>query len=142
MPSNHRLDLGIRFGGSNGFSEIPPRPNAEPNRGFSLVQFEFEPKGRTELSQDAQCRNKLSKFWQKAESGYFEKWPEEDELGIVIPPPDDGSAEPQPQMSDEDAALLGKATDARKKQITSPNLLGSFFDSVLPPTTMYLLPMT
>ncbi|KAJ7032312.1 hypothetical protein C8F04DRAFT_1185159 [Mycena alexandri] len=69
--------------------------------------------------QDAQRRNKLSKFWQKAESGYFEKWPEEDELGIVIPPPDDGSAEPQPQMSDEDAALLGKATDARKKQIRS-----------------------
>ncbi|KAJ7758443.1 hypothetical protein DFH07DRAFT_958289 [Mycena maculata] len=59
---------------------------------------------------------KLPKFWQDTEALFFGKWPEEDELGIVVVP-DDGSAEGVPKMSDEDATRLGTSTKARRLQI-------------------------
>ncbi|KAJ7699403.1 hypothetical protein B0H16DRAFT_1749436 [Mycena metata] len=69
--------------------------------------------------ESAQRRGKVSSFWPKMERKFFKEWPEETELGLELPVPDDGSANAAPPMADEDAARLGKATLERKKQLKS-----------------------
>ncbi|KAJ7844327.1 hypothetical protein B0H13DRAFT_2364293 [Mycena leptocephala] len=63
----------------------------------------------------AQCESRLPKFWTKVENAFFERWPENEAQGIVIPE-DDGTAEGEvPGLSEEDRKALGEAEKERKK---------------------------
>ncbi|KAJ6448835.1 hypothetical protein C8R45DRAFT_947753 [Mycena sanguinolenta] len=88
---------------------------------WSAEQLEFLTR-QFSVFESAQRTSGLPDFWPKMEREFFELWPEEDVLGIVVAE-DDGSGEGPGAMGLEDAKRVGEATARRKKR------LGSWFNN-------------